>query len=497
MTRYCRLLALALASAALAGCTVGPDFMKPAEPEATGYAPWAPATTAATPNVIGGGAQHFAAGGDIPAQWWELFHSQPLNALIERALKNNPDLKSAQAALAAAQENVLAQKGAYYPQVSGDFSASRNKTSAAISPTPNSGALYYSLFTPQVSVSYMPDVFGLNRRTVESIEAQAQETRFALVATHITLTSNIVAAAIQEAGLREQIGATRRLIADNDEMLKIIRVQYTKGYAGRLDVAAQESALAQMQATLPPLLKQLDQERHLLSDLAGTYPDKDLLETFPLSSLVLPGELPLSLPSKLVEQRPDIRQAEENLHAASAEIGVAMANRLPNITLSADAGTQALALAQVFSGSAGFWSLAGSVSQPIFDGGSLLHKERAARDAYDQAAAQYRSTVLAAFQNVADALSALEHDADALNKEAAAADATKVTFELTKKQAQAGETNNLALFTAESAYQQTVINLVQAEANRFTDTAALFQALGGGWWNHLSTMAAANQKGEW
>jgi NodT family efflux transporter outer membrane factor (OMF) lipoprotein len=492
MTGNVRILVLLLASADVAGCGVGPDFLRPPAPQVSGYLPAPPAATEETAHVEGGGAQHFSGSEDIPAEWWQLFHSSALNALIERALKNNPDLKAAQAALAVAQENIRAQQGFYYPTVGAGFAASRNKTSAAISPTPNSGALYYSLFTPQVSVSYAPDVFGLNKRTIESLSAEAEGTRFALVATQITLSSNIVAAAITEASLREQIAATERLIADNEDMLKVFRNQYAKGYANRLDVAGQESQLAQMEATLPPLLKQLDQERHLLSDLAGAFPDKDLPETFALSDLTLPGELPLSLPSKLVEQRPDIRQAEANLHAASAQIGVAVANRLPNITLSANGGTQALALGELFSGSAAFWTIAGNVSGTIFDGGTLFHKEKGARRAFDEAAAQYKSTVLAAFQNVADTLSALEHDADALKKDAAAADAAKLTFELTKKQVQAGETNNLALFTAENAYQQAVIALVQAEANRYADTAALFQALGGGWWNKNGAITAKN-----
>jgi NodT family efflux transporter outer membrane factor (OMF) lipoprotein len=473
----------------IAGCVVGPDFKKPAAPQLSGYTPSPLAATATTPNVTGGDAQRFLAGRDIPAEWWSLFHSKPLNALIEQALKNNPDLKAAQAALSVARENVLAQQGAYYPTVTAGLSASRQKTSGELAPTPNANILYFNLYTPQVSVSYMPDVFGLNRRTVESLNAQAEQTRFALIATQITLTSNIVAAAIEEASLRAQIDATEALIADNRTMLHVLRNQYARGYADRLDVAAQESQLAQAAATLPPLLKQLDQQRHLLIDLVGSYPDKDLSETFELSSLQLPGELPVSLPSKLVDQRPDILQAEENLHSASAQIGIAVANRLPNITLSAAAGAQALTVGQLFSDDASIWSLGASLSQTVFDGGTLMHRERAARAAYDQAREQYRSTVLVAFQNVADTLSALSRDADALEKDAAAAAAAKVTLDLTRKQALAGETNNLALFTAEIAFQQAEINLVQAEASRYADTAALFQALGGGWWNGAEAIA--------
>jgi len=412
-----------------------------------------------------------------------LFHSKPLNDLIERSLKANPDLKAAQAALIVARENVLAQRGAYYPSVTGGFSATRAKSANALSPVTNTSALNYSLYTPQVSVSFVPDVFGLNRRTVESLEAQEQQARFALAATHITLSANVAAGAIQEASWRGQIDATRELITINTNMLEILRNQYAKGYASELDVAAQESQLAQVVATLPPLLKQLAQQRDLLAVLSGGFPNQDLIEKFELSSLQLPQELPVSLSSQLVEQRPDVRQAEENLHSASAQIGIAVANRLPNFALTADAGGMAVVLGRLFSGGSGFWDIGAGVTQPIFQGGTLLHRERAARAAYTQAAEQYRSTVLTAFQNVADTLNALQQDADALKAAAAAKDASSVTLDLARKQYQSGYVSYLALLSAEQAYLQAVINLVQAQANRYADTAALFQALGGGWWN--------------
>ena len=466
-----------------AGCVVGPKFKKPAPPDVGGYTPTPISATNSTANVAGGEEQHFEKGQDIPGEWWILFHSKPLNDLIERSLKANPDLKAAQAALLVARENLLAQRGFYYPTVTGGFSATRAKSANDLSPVTNTSALNYSLYTPQVSVWYVPDVFGLNRRTVESLQAQEQQARFALAATHITLSTNVVAGAIQEASLRAQIGATRELITINTDMLGILRTQFAKGYVGRLDVAAQESQLAQVAATLPPLLKQLAQQRDLLAALSGGFPNQDLAEKFELSSLQLPQELPVSLPSQLVEQRPDVRQAEENLHSASAQIGVAVANRLPNFALTADAGSMAVTFGSIFAGGTGFWDLGASVAQPIFEGGTLLHRERAAKAAYTQASEQYRSTVLTAFQNVADTLNALQQDADALKAAAAAKDAAAVTLDLAKKQFQAGYVNYLGLLNAEQAYQQAVINLVQAQANRYADTAALFQALGGGWWN--------------
>jgi NodT family efflux transporter outer membrane factor (OMF) lipoprotein len=471
------------AAAILAGCAVGPDFKKPAAPAVTGYTATPLASATGATNVVGGETQRFVAGKDISGEWWALFHSKPLSALVERSLKANPGIKAAQAALVVGRENMLAQKGAYYPGASASFAAARQRTSEQISPTPNSGAVSFNLFTPQVSVSYVPDVFGLNRRTVESLRAQEDQARFALAAAHITLSANIVAAAIQEAALREQIAATRELVAINTNMLQVLRAQFAKGYVGRLDVAAQESQLAQVAATLPPLAKQLAQQRDLLAALSGGFPGQGPAETFTLSELTLPEELPLTLPSQLVAQRPDVRQAEENLHAASALIGVARANRLPNITLSADAGSMALVAGQMFAGGSGFWTLAGSVTQPIFQGGMLRHRERAARAAYDEAAEQYRGAVLTAFQNVADTLNALDQDGNALAAAAAAKSAASVTLDLARRQWQTGYANYVALLNAEQVYQQAVINVVQAQSNRYADTAALFQALGGGWWH--------------
>ena len=470
-------------SVLIAGCAVGPNFKKPAAPDVSDYtATPLPAAVTST-NVPGGEAQRFTKGGGISADWWTLYHSAPLNKLIDSSLTNNHDLKAAQAALSVARENVLAQKGVYYPSVSADFSGTRQRLSGQIAPTLSSNAFLFNLFTPEVSVSYVPDVFGLNRRTVESLQAQEQEVRFQMLATYTTLTSNVVVTAIQVASLQAQIDATRELVDINSNMVKILQYQFDKGYANRLDLAAQESQLAQVNATLPPLLKQLAQQQDLLAALAGRFPNQAAAEKFELASLQLPQELPVSLPSELVAQRPDVLQAESNLHDASAKIGIATANRLPNIVLSANAGSSAAAIDQLFTSGTGFWGLGVEATAPIFQGGTLLHQQRAAKAAYVQAAEQYRSTVLTAFQNVADTLTALEQDADALNAAAAAADAASTTLELAKRQVQDGYAANLALLNAEQAYQQSRINLVLAQANRYADTAALFQALGGGWWH--------------
>ena len=483
--------AAALTALLAAGCAVGPNFRQPAAPEVSGYTASPLEPTVSTPGVPGGEAQRFLPGADISSDWWTLFHSEPLNELIEHSLASNPDLKAAQAALLSAREGVLAQRGVYYPSISADFSATRQGQSGVIAPTLASNAQSFNLFTPEVTVSYVPDVFGLNRRTVESAEAQAQAVRFQMIATYNTLTANVVVTAIQQGSVQLQIEATHQLIDIDTNTLEILRYQFAKGYANGLDVAAQESQLAQVEAMLPPLEKQAAQLRDLMATLAGEFPSQAPAGKFELTSLHLPQDLPVSVPADLVAQRPDVRQAEADLHDASAKIGIAEANRLPNITLTANTGSSASAINQLFTSGTGFWSVGADLTAPIFQGGALLHQERAAKAAYVQAAAQYRSTVLTACQNVADTLAALSTDADGLRAAATAADAAKTTLDLAERQWKDGYAGYLVLLSAQQAYQQARINLVQAQASRYADTAALFQALGGGWW-HRQDLAAGN-----
>lgn len=490
MTIYRPIIILCLL---LAGCAVGPDFQRPVAPNVDRYTPQPLPGQMASVAVKGGEVQRFVQDMDIPGQWWTLFHSKPLNDLIAQALKANPDTGAAQAALRVAWENVHAQQGAFFPSVEANFNPTRQQVSSQLASPLASGSNIFSLHTAQVSVSYVPDVFGGNRRQVESLKAQADSQRFQLEATYLTLTSNIVAAAIQEAAFRGQIAATKRIIEIQSRLLELLQRQYALGQVAVLDVAAQEAALAQVQATLPPLEKQLAQQRDLLARLVGRFPNETLDGEFELSSLQLPQELPVSLPSKLVAQRPDVRSAEEQLHSASAEIGVSIANRLPNISLSANAGSSATAINQLFTSGTGFWALAGNLTQPIFQGGTLLHRQRAAEAAYDQAAAQYRSVVLTAFQNVADTLHAIRYDADALKAAVAAERAADKSLSIARRQLELGDISYLAILNSEQTYQQAMINLVQALANRYADTAALFQALGGGWWNRSDVAAGIGQ----
>ncbi|MGO9951978.1 MAG: efflux transporter outer membrane subunit [Dissulfurispiraceae bacterium] len=483
------ILILILFIISLTGCAVGPDFQRPATPAVDRYTTESLPPQTVSVEVKGGEAQRFVKDMDIPGQWWTLFHSKPLNDLISQALKANPDLEAAQAALRGAWETVYAQQGAFFPSIDANFNPTRQKTAGVLTSPLANNNYTYSLHTAQVAVAYVPDVFGGNRRQVESLKAQADSQRFQLEATYLTLTSNVVAAAVQEAALRGQISATRQIIDIQSQSLKLLQRQYELGQIATGDVVAQEAALAQVQAMLPPLEKQLAQQRDLLSRLAGRFPSEKLTEEFELSSLELPQELPVSLPSKLVAQRPDVRSAEEQLHSASAEIGVSIANRLPNITLSANAGSSATAINQLFTSGTGFWALAGNLTQPIFQGGTLLHRQRAVEAAYDQAAAQYRSVVLTAFQNVADTLHAIQSDADALKAAVAAERAAARSLAITRSQLELGDISYLALLNAEQTYQQAVVNLVQAIANRYADTVALFQALGGGWWNRSDVSA--------
>ena len=487
-----------LVLAALTGCAVGPDFKRPEAPAATGYTPSPLPAETVTADVQGGAVQKFNATTAIPYDWWTLFQSPQINSLIERAFKANPTIQSAQATLRQAQQNVVAQEGFFYPTVGVSYSPSRNKLAGNMggnSPGPQGngqtiatttnpvGPAYYNFHVAQLTVGYVPDVFGGNRRQVESLQAQLDAQHFQLEATYITLASNIVAAALQEASLRAQIAATKKIVDLNHENLEIMYKQLKLGFLARIDVAAQEAAVAQAEQSLIPLNKQLEQTRDLIRALAGNLPDEDVPETFDLASLNLPQELPLSLPSSLVEQRPDIRAAQEQLHSASAQVGVAVASRIPQFNITATLGGMASTPGWMFRSGGGFFEVLGNVSQTLFDGGTLKARERAAREGLVQASADYRTVVITAFQNVADTLHAIQSDADYLKAALRSEQAMKETAEITRKQYESGYVSYQMVLIAEQSYQQSEVTLIQAQASRFGDTAALYQALGGGWWN--------------
>lgn len=484
--------ALLLTTLLVTGC-VGPDFERPAAPDRQGFtaAPMPDATVST--DTPGGAAQHFVLGRDIPADWWRLFQSDRLDRLVRRALAANPNLQAAEAALKAAHEATAAQRGDWFPSVTAGFSSNRTKNASSVSATSTASSPLANLHTAQLTMSYSPDVWGGVWRQVEDQEAQEEAQRFQLEATALTLTTNVVFAAINEAMLRGQVAAQREIIASVRESLEIQRRMLALGQLAGADIAAQEAGLAQAEAVLPPLEKQLAIQRDALSALLGGWPDQPPEETFDLATLHLPEEVPLSLPSRLVEQRPDIRQAEANLHAASAAIGVALANRLPVINLTAGIGSISALLTGsdtgysphkngLFTSGTGFWSLAGGVSQPLFDGFALMHRHHAAEALYQQAEAQYRATVIAAFQNVADSLEALKSDALAVRATAAAEKAADDSLAIVRHQLDLGSVAPLAVLNAQQTVQQARAARLQAVAARFADTAALFQALGGGWW---------------
>ena len=473
-----RRLLFTIVAGALCSCAVGPNFKKPDAPPVKDYLAQPP------PEQTGADAQKYVAGQDIPGQWWTLFHSPPLDELVQQSLKSNPTLQAAQATLRQANENVAAQKGAFFPKVQAEYDFSRNRDpTGTLQPALNSGAPIYDLHTAQVSVSYMFDFFGLERRQVESLQAQADSQRFQLEAAYLTLTSNVVTTAIQEASLRAQIAATTEIVNSERETARILRRQFELGSIAETDVMATDAALANLEATLPPLEKQLAVQRHQLAALAGRFPSDEPSQKFELDALTLPVEIPLSVPSELVRQRPDVLSAEAQLHVASAELGVATANLFPQISLTAAAGGTSTLFNQLFSSGNTFWNVGGSLTQTLFAGGTLIHQRRAAAAALDAAGAQYRAVVLAAFQNVADALTALQLDADAVNANLKAAQSGADSLKATRHNVELGLASYLALLTAEQTYNQAVLNLAQARANRYSDTAALLQALGGGWWN--------------
>ena len=459
---------------------VGPNFQRPAPPQVDRYtAEPLPQETASTMGPTGA-AQKFLLEQDVPRNWWTLFGSAELDELVSQALRASPDVHSAQAALRQALENTAAQRGSYFPAAQGAFDASRNlNATGVLQPNLASGAPLYNLFTPQVTVSYVPDIFGANRRQVESLSAQAEAARFQLDATYLTLTANVVTAVIQEAGFREQINATTQVIALEEESLAVLKRELELGAIAEADVYAQEAALAQLEATLPPLRRQLQTTEDQLAVLTGRLPAQFKPVNLKLEQLVLPADLPLGVPSQLVERRPDVRAAEAQLHAATAQVGVAIANFLPQFTITGNIGSSATALSDLFKAGTGFWTVGANATQTLFAGGTLLHRKRAADAALDQAGAVYKSAVLTAFQNVADALHALDTDADALHAADRAQSAAHLSLEVARHQLALGSVSYLALLNAEQTYQQALIMLSQARANRLADTAALFQALGG------------------
>ena len=450
---------------------LGPDYKRPAITSPRGYSE--------TDSKLDGASDKA-----LKSDWWTLFGSEDLNQLVAQSFKQNPSIDAGQAALLSAAEAVKAQEGLFTPQVNAGYSFQRNKTlDLFANPLSTNASQYiYNLHTAQVNVNYTPDVFGLNGRSVESLEAQRKAQAHLLAATHITLAGNVTLAAIQEASLREQLKITESLLKTQQDYLEALKKQQTLGFNAQSDLAAQELAVANTEAMIPPIQKAIQLQRDALKSLVGVYGADTLVAKFKLQDLSLPSDIPLTLPSKLLDKRPDILAAEEVLHSASAAIGVAEAARYPQITLGTNViGQSGLTFGDLFRSVNSFWSLVGGITVPVLDGGTLSARQRQAVANFEQAKAQYRQTVLNAFQNVSDALAAAESDAEAVKRQQRAVAAAEKSLEIAQRQVKAGDLGVLALLPIEQNLLQAKLAVAQTKGMQLSDAVALCQALGGSW----------------
>ncbi len=472
--QHCLNLAAVGVLLSLAGCVVGPAYHRPAPPPVTQYLP--PAGVA-TPPVKG--AQVFNYGQTVRGTWWRMFRSHRLNQLVAMALARNPSLQAASASLRVAHANLQAAMGIFYPQVNAGLSAERLRNSSAQFGGTSAGSTF-SLYTGTVGVSYYPDVFGINRLVYRQVKAAEDIARDELDAARLSVAGNVVQTALSAAAVQSEIAATGRIITNEQSLLTLTQQRYHIGAASYLDVVAQKSQLAADQATLPSLKQALDRDQDALAALCGSYPAQWNQQVLLITGMHLPGKLPVSLPSALVANRPDIRAAEAQLRAANASVGEAVARMYPLLDITASFGGESGKMNTLFDSANRVWSLAADLTAPIFEGGTLEAQKHAAQAAYDVSFAQYKVTVIGAFQQVADALRALQHDTETLDALRTELDSATVTLKLTQAQYRVGAVDYLALLSAESAYSRARIGFVQALAQRYTDTAALFVALGGG-----------------
>ena len=466
--------------ALLGGCAVGPNFVRPAAPDTDRY------THEAQPEATvkaDGQAQHFTPGTDIPADWWRLFKSPQLDAIVRQAISNNPTLQAAEASLRQSQDNLRAGYGLYFPQGHAGASASRQLTAPVQQGSQSSGSIF-NLFTASGTISYTLDVFGGKRRTVEGLRAQADSQRYESKAAFLALSANVVNTSVARAAYMAQIRATEQLIELENQQLHLAETQVRAGTAPYSTVLSVRSLISANQALLAPLEQNASQAEHLLAMLEGVVPSKANLPDIDLAELSLPADLPLSLPSDLVNQRPDILSSEALMHLASANIGIATAAMFPSFSLSGTYGGASTTLANL-SAVSKFWSIGPTATTPVFQGNSLWYVRRASIDAYQQSQATYRQTVLGAFEQVADSLKALEHDAEGLQAQVEAQRAAGEALNLLQVNYRAGLVAFPDVLTADVQFHQATIGWLQALAQRHQDTVALFVALGGGWWNEV------------
>ncbi|MDA8225937.1 MAG: efflux transporter outer membrane subunit [Betaproteobacteria bacterium] len=481
---------------AVSGCTMGPDFHAPEAPAVTGYtASPLPATTQSTPVALGS-AQHFeTVSKQGNEQWWHSFGSPKLNRLIDEAFAANPTIAAAQATLQQAQQTLAAQRGStLYPRANLNLSGERMLFNPAAFGQPGQSSIF-NLYNANVGVSYLFDLFGANRRSLEAYAAQSDYQTHELRAARLTLAGNLVTAAMTEAGIAAQIEATQQILDIQRRQLDIARQRQSIGALGLVDVLSLQTQMEQTRATLPPLNERLQQEHHLIATLCGKTPGEFQPVDFTLADFHLPEHLPQVVPSQLVRQRPDIQAAEAMLHSANAQYGSAVAGLYPQINLTGSLGQEALTTGSLFNPQAAVWSLAAQLTQPLFDAG--LHAGvLAARANLEAVGANYRQTVLQAFRNVADALRALDDDAQTLNADANADNAAQTSQDLVGQQYRLGSASYLQWLTAQQQAQQTRINLIGAQTLRLTDTAALYQAMGGAWIPDQDKPSVQSRSGE-
>jgi NodT family efflux transporter outer membrane factor (OMF) lipoprotein len=481
-------LLIAVGIVLLAGCTVGPRYRAPAPPTVGSYtpAPQPSETVSSAGNV--GAVQHLNPAMDVPAQWWTLFHSPELDRLVREALANSPTLAQATARLKEAQEESNARTGATkYPTVNANISVQREQLDLATFGVPFPSPPPFSLLNGSVAVSYALDLFGANRRLVEGLNAQAEYQRWQLQAARLMLAGNVVSAAIRQAQLRSQIELTRQMLDLQQQQLNITEQRVEAGGLPQYEINRQRTLVEQTRAAIPPQEQQVAVVNHQLAVLIGKSPAAADVKGISLDSLQLPQELPLSLPSSLARQRPDIRASEALLHQASANVGVATANLYPQIVLSGSVG----GIGTSFTNGANVWNVGASLAQPIFNGGALMAEKRKSLAAYEEAGSAYQQTLLQAFREVADALQAIENDAQTLQARTEAATQAEVTYQIAAQRFSAGGISQLALLDAQRQHLQTLLDRTTSAANRYTDSASLFQALGGGWWNEAQGSAAS------
>jgi len=475
--------------ALLTGCTVGPRYRPPTPPTVTTYTPEPQPNSTKTSPGVGGTEQQFNLASDIPAQWWTLFQSPPLDHMVREALDHSPTVAEAAARLREAQEEVSARTGATKnPTVNGTASVEGEQVNLAAFGIPIKNPPPFALLNGSVEVSYALDLFGANRRLIEGLNAEVEYQNWQLQGARLMLAGNVVSASIRQAQLRSEIEVARRMLTLQGRTLQITEERYRAGGVAEYDVLSQRTALAQMQASLPPLEEQLDVVNHQLAVLMGKTPAEASVEQISLDGLHLPPQLPVSLPSLLVRQRPDIRAAEALVHHASANVGLATANLYPQIVLSGSTG----AIGTSFASGGGIWNVGASLTQPIFKGGSLRAEKRNAIAAYEETGSAYQQTVLQAFREVADALRAIDHDAQALHDRSEAADQADGAYHIASHRYAAGGISQLSLLDAQRQQLQTALDRIAYQAARYSDSATLFQALGGGWWNEKQASTVTN-----